>query len=67
MVQCYTGGKVVADSNAVSMLACYVHGNGDDNINTNFSPFCYNSISMPEWRNWLAHQTSNLGVAGSSE
>ena len=58
---------MVADSNAVSMLACYVHGNGDDNINTNFSPLRYNSISMPEWRNWLAHQTSNLGVAGSSE
>ena len=37
---------MVADCNAVSMLACYVHGNGDDDINTNFSPFCYNSISI---------------------
>ena len=21
---------------------------------------------MPHWRNWIAHQTSNLGVVGSS-
>ena len=21
---------------------------------------------MPVWRNWIAHQTSNLGVVGSS-
>ena len=21
---------------------------------------------LPHWRNWIAHQTSNLGVAGSS-
>ena len=25
-----------------------------------------NSENMSVWRNWIAHQTSNLGVAGSS-
>ena len=22
-------------------------------------------VPLPSWRNWIAHQTSNLGVAGS--
>ena len=22
--------------------------------------------NLPHWRNWIAHQTSNLGVVGSS-
>ena len=40
-------GKVVADCNAVYMLACYVHGNGDDDINTNFSPFATIALVCP--------------------